>query len=65
VNKSKGIVVYTKRSGHGYVFDDEKTDAQRIKVRLINKDFELTGKTVRCFENTLTIIGKINHKQNE
>lgn len=59
MKKKLGSWVHTKRSGHGYIFDHEKTDAKKVKVRLIDKAFELTGKTVRCFENTLTIVGDI------
>lgn len=53
----RGRVVYTARSGHGYVFDDEITDAQTVRVRLIDVEEGLNGKTVRCKPNTLEYIG--------
>lgn len=53
----KGKWVHTSRSGHGYVFDDELTDAQTVRVRLVDINEGLTGKTIRCKISTLEYVG--------
>ena len=49
----KGIIVLTKRSGYGYVYDHERNGSVRVKVHLVDSNFEFTGKIVRSNPETL------------
>ena len=53
-----GKLVFTKRSGHGYVFDDEVNGSKTVRVRLLDADFKLTGKTLRTRPETLVVFGR-------
>jgi len=56
----KGSVVHTARSGHGYIFDHDINEAQTVRVRLVDVDFRLTGKTLRAKWDTLEVIGEFS-----
>jgi len=53
----KGKLIHTARSGHGYLFDDEINESKTVRVRLLDPNFELTGKTLRAKMSTLDVIG--------
>lgn len=59
----KGRLVITKRSGPGYMYDYENTGAQRTRVHIIDHNFDLTGKVVRCFDRTLHTFAKISKEE--
>ena len=56
---NRGKVVYTKRNGHGYLYEKNMTGAKIVTVHLISNQFNLTGKTVRCKMESLEILGNI------
>ena len=53
-----GKIVHTRRSGHGYLFNEDRTGKIKVKVHLIH-DFKLTGKIIRCKPESLEFLGDL------
>ena len=53
----KGQVVKTKSGKKGFVYNDDPTANNKVKVHIVNDQYQETGEKLLCSPESLTLVG--------